>query len=100
MAPSDALCEGVRVLLAEAADVLAVRGLGVVVDDGPEHVIFTYVDGFGATGYRSRVESIPASLRPRHASRALTTITLDTNRDGLVESRLLHPGLSDDIRRE
>ena len=44
MAPADALCEGVRVLLTEAADFLAVRGLGVVVGDGPEHVIFAYVD--------------------------------------------------------
>jgi hypothetical protein len=57
MAPADALCEAIRVLLAEAADFLAVRGLGVVVEDGPEHAIFTYVDGFGATGYRSRVDA-------------------------------------------
>jgi GAF domain-containing protein len=100
MAPADALCEGVRVLLAEAADFLAVRGLGMLVDDGPEHVIFTYVDGFGATGYRARVEAISESLRPREARREVSTIDLDAHPDRLVESRLLHPGLSEAIRRE
>ena len=40
----DLLCEGVRALLAAAAAVLPVRGLGVVRKDGPEHAILTYGD--------------------------------------------------------
>ena len=96
----DALCEGVRILLREAAGVLPVRGLGVVHEDGPEHLILNYVDGFGATAYRCRIDELPERLRPRHAGRELTRIDLHANPDGLFESRLLHPGFSEEIRRE
>ena len=63
----EALCEGVRTLLQEAAGFLPVRGLGVVRPDGPEHVVLTYVDPFGATPYRPRLTDIPEAVRPRAA---------------------------------
>src|SRR5262245_16291020 len=100
MGAANALADGVRVLLEEAADLLPVRGLGIVEEDAPEHAIFTYVDGFGATAYRCRLEGIPERLRPRDASRTVTPIDLDANPTGLVETRILHPGHSEDIRRE
>jgi transcriptional regulator with GAF, ATPase, and Fis domain len=103
MHSADALAEGVRILLRDAAEVLPVRGLGVVHEDGPEHVIFNYGDGFGATAYRCIAAGVPEGLRPREASRGLTRIEridLEANPDGLVETRILHPGCSLEIRRE
>src|SRR5437667_11172639 len=61
----EALCEGVRTLLQTAARFLPVRGLGVVRPDGPEYVVLTYVDPFGATAYRPRLPDIPEPARPR-----------------------------------
>jgi hypothetical protein len=59
MPATDALADGVRALLKEGAGFLPVRGLGVVLEDGPQHAILTYADGFGATAYRCRLEGIP-----------------------------------------
>jgi transcriptional regulator with GAF, ATPase, and Fis domain len=100
MRAADALADGVRTLLKEAADFLPVRGLGVVLEDGPGHAIFNYADGFGATAYRCRLAAIPKRMRPRDASRALSRVDLSTSPEGLVETRILHPGCSDDVRRE
>src|SRR5262245_42680524 len=96
----DAFCEGVRTLLKEAAAILPVRGLGVVHEDGFDHVILTYVDGLGATAYRCRADEIVEALRPRHARRVLTTIDLNGNPDGLFESKLLVRGFAEGIRQE
>jgi transcriptional regulator with GAF, ATPase, and Fis domain len=100
MPATDALADGVRALLKEAAGFLPVRGLGVVLEDGPQHAILTYADGFGATAYRGRLEGIPEPLRPRGAPRVVSPIHLAENPGGLVETRLLHVGFSEDIRRE
>jgi hypothetical protein len=97
----DALCEGVRILLERAAAFLPVRGVGVVRPDGPEHVVLTYVDPFGATGYRPRLDDIPEGVRARSSGVIrLTADELQANPVGLFESRLLHSWVSDDIRQE
>src|SRR5262245_688652 len=97
----DALCEGVRTLLLTAAGFLPVRGLGVVRPDGPEHVVLTYVDPFGATAYRPRLGDVPEALRPRVSGLLrLTAAELEANPLGVFESRSLHSLLPDDIRQE
>ena len=44
MTSVDALSDGVRALLESASAFLPTMGLGVVGEDGPEHVVLTYVD--------------------------------------------------------
>jgi transcriptional regulator with GAF, ATPase, and Fis domain len=95
MSANDALCDGVRILLNEATKFLRVRGLGVVREDGPDHVTFTYVDAFGATAYRTRLDGAPAGLRPRNATRELAEVPLDAGHAGLIETRLLHTGFAE-----
>jgi transcriptional regulator with GAF, ATPase, and Fis domain len=100
MRASDALSEGVRILLKDAAGFLPVKGLGVLQEDGLDHVVFVYADALGATAYRCRSEGIPERLRPREASRSLTAIDLRARPDGLIETRITHSGLSEDVQRE
>jgi hypothetical protein len=58
----DRLSEGVRVLHKSAVGLLPATGLGVVRKDGPEHVVLTYVDGFGITAYRTRERDVPEAF--------------------------------------
>jgi two-component system response regulator FlrC len=100
MKSHDALSDGVRALLETAAGLLPVTGLGVVRPDGPEHVVLTYVDPLGATAYRALAQDIPESVRPRRDGLVrIDAAELDANPPGLVETRLLHHGFADDIRR-
>jgi hypothetical protein len=97
----DMLSEGIRTLLKTAAGVLPATGFGVVRKDGPEHVVVTYADAFGATAYRASARDIPEPFWPGAAGpRRVTAADLEANPLGLVESRLLHTTLSADIKRQ
>src|SRR5262245_28801050 len=99
MTGDNALCEGVRTLLGTATGFLPATGLGVVRPDGSDHVVFTYVDAFGATAYRAHPSDLPEPVRPRAAGLLrLSAAALDANPVGLVESRLMHSWVPDDIR--
>jgi transcriptional regulator with GAF, ATPase, and Fis domain len=99
MTITDSLSEGVRTLYQTAAGLLPARGLGVVRNEDPEHAELTYADAFGATAYRVDATDVPAALRPRPGEfRAVPASELETNSWGVIESRLLHTGFSDDIR--
>jgi transcriptional regulator with GAF, ATPase, and Fis domain len=98
-----ALCAGLpSVLETTAANLpdLPLRGIGVVQPDGADRALFTYADMFGATVYASAVADLPAAIRPGTAGTGrLTVRDLEANAHGLVESRLLSTGLSDDVRQ-
>ena len=92
MFTNDALCDGVRILLKEAVRFLPAKGLGVIREDGPDSVVLIYIDAFGATAYRTRLDGVPPRLAPRHATRELAEVRLDAAHAGLVETRILHTG--------
>ena len=101
MIGSDSLCEGVRTLFDEAAALAPSVGLGVVRNDGPGHVVLTYVDAFGTTAYRTRERDIPEAVRPRATGLLqLTDVELQANPGGLAESRWLHTTFPDEIRQQ
>jgi transcriptional regulator with GAF, ATPase, and Fis domain len=95
----DLLSEGVRILLRSAAGFLPAVGLGVVRKSSPEHAVLTYVDAFGATEYCAKEREVPEAFRPDAAGDQLQASALEANPWGLVESRLLHTGFSDEIRQ-
>src|SRR5262245_37264155 len=99
MTVTDSLSEGVRALYKTAGDLLPTRGLGILRTDDPEHVELTYVDAFGATAYRMDATEVPDAFRSL-ATDVLTVSAreLETNASKVVESRLLHMGLSDELR--
>jgi transcriptional regulator with GAF, ATPase, and Fis domain len=100
MSGADLVGEGVRVLL-EAASGLPAVGIGVVQRDGPSHVIFTYADAWGATAYRAPASEIPEPFRPQAAGfLCVSAADLEAHPFGLVESRLLHTGFSDELRQQ
>jgi hypothetical protein len=99
----DSLVDGARALL-QAAQLLPVRGLGVVRPDDASHVVLTYADALGATAYRARPEDLPEPVRLRRDRDELvrrfdaSEVTADPA--GLFETRILHVGARDDIRQE
>ena len=101
MADTDLLGEGVRVLLGSATQVLPALGLGVVRNDGAEHLEVVYVDALGATAYRARGDEVRAGFRPRPTDlRRVARAELEANTAGLVESRVLNTGLPDHIHAQ
>src|SRR5262249_59355316 len=101
MVAIDFLGDAVRALLATAAARLPASGLGVVCDDGQEHVIFVYADAFGASADRARAVDVPDAFRsPARGVVRVPAADLEAHASGLVESRLLHGGAADEVRRE
>src|SRR5262249_6439840 len=103
MKGDDALADGVRTLLDDAARLIPARGLGVVRSDGPMHVVLTYADAFGATAFRARAADVPESVRPRRDREGLVLLAaaeLAVDPAGLFETRVLHFGVPDDVRLE
>ncbi|PWT83153.1 MAG: hypothetical protein C5B57_07415, partial [Blastocatellia bacterium] len=97
----DRLSEGVRILHKTAVGLLPAAGLGVVRKDGPEHVVLTYADAFGITAYRVRERDLPEAVRPRWSGLLqVTEAELEAHPLGLVQSRLLHTGFPNEIRRQ
>src|SRR5262245_8062097 len=100
MRGTDPLCEVVTSLSRDAGRFLPIRGLGVLHTSADGVLDFTYVDGVGTTGYQGVDADWPAAMRVQpNARQHLVAADLDVNAMGLVESRLLHPVASDDVRR-
>src|SRR5262252_4488162 len=103
MTGDDALADGVRTLLDAAARLMPTRGLGVVRSDGATHVVLTYADAFGATAFQASAADVPEPVRPRRDLEGLVRFAateLAVDPGGLFETRVLHFGVPDDLRRE
>src|SRR5215510_2139716 len=101
MVAADAVCAGLPALFDEASRSLPdarLMGLGVVRDGEAGRAMLAYLDAFGSTVYCPNVADLPEPFRPRESGvRRVDPRDLSANPAGLVESRLLHAGISEEF---
>src|SRR5262245_14972390 len=102
MSDADTLCAGLPALLdaaSAALPALQLKSFGVVRAIDRDRALFTYRDDFGASGYATPVADLPEAFRPRESGLVrVPPAALAGNPTGLIESRLLLPTFSDEIR--
>jgi two-component system response regulator HydG len=100
----DRLCEGVRALFKAAGHRLPMVGLGVLLPDGSNGVVFTYVDPLGATAHNARLTDVPETMRPALSMIGrLTAMEAEASETeglspGLIEARVIHVGMPPHVR--
>ena len=95
----DRLCDGVRVVFANAARRLPLMGLGVMQFDGPSAVVLTYVDVFGTTAHRADLSTISPAVRPSVSEIGRVTASeMESDSPNLFEARALLVGMPAHIR--
>jgi transcriptional regulator with GAF, ATPase, and Fis domain len=98
---TERLGESLRALHAAVGHLAHVSGIGVVTSEGDDSLIFAYADALGPAAYKARRADVSETFRPRLTGRRRVSAgELDTNRLGLVESRLQLAGFAEEIREE
>src|SRR5688500_13711789 len=101
MSAADTLCANLPHLLHRTGSDLPgmlLRRLGFVQAHDDAHVLVGYIDAFGATCYSPMVSDILEPFRPRSNGQFhLRPVDLARNTAGLIESRLMHTGLADEV---
>jgi transcriptional regulator with GAF, ATPase, and Fis domain len=101
MSGDEILCDVVTSLYRSARTVLPLKGLGLVRLHSADRVVLTYLDGFGATEYRTEPGALPEAVLPTSdESRVIAVEQLETIPSGLLESRLLHSSFAPEVQDE
>ncbi len=101
MPGDEILCEVVTSLYRSVQAAVPIKGVGLVRQDGPSHTVFSYLDGFGNTAYRSEAGALPEAVLPSaDEMRVIAVEQLDTLPAGLLESRVLHRGFAQEVQDE